>query len=268
MNIHHVAISLLAFAASACAGVPRLDIVPEDGEPRSEVALIVREVACEIAASPDFATLRTAGYVVSANIQIKARENSGLAPSLSFINPLNTPTTSQTDVLNGSLSRGGTRQFNQTLLLSVAEMQPMTLSDCPSARTTSGLTGDIGLRDIIAAAFASSATGIEGTHFVSGAGGRSINPAFGTTIEFVFERSINGGPTWSRVRFRGPNGGNGATGLVSAGRTDTSTLVIAFVPTIITDRATTWSDEERANAERQSQALLTQLILQNATFAR
>jgi len=85
-------------------------------------------------------------------------------------------------------------------------------------------------------------------------------PVFGSTEQFAVARGVGGGPNWTFLRFKGPvassggsgggggggsggaggggasggsgsGGSGGPSGLVSASRTDTHTLYIAFVPT-------------------------------------
>jgi hypothetical protein len=131
-------------------------------------------------------------------------------------------------------------------------------------------------------------------------------PIFASTVQFTFSRSLGAGPNWSVTTFKGPtasggggggssgsgsgaSGGSGgggntaggsANGLLSAGRTDTHQLYIAFVPIEIPvpnahyvlsieglkNETTVGRTTAQSKAQAVTQGVINSMILQNIPF--
>lgn len=217
-----VAVSMLL---SACAGVPTLDIGARESA-RQTVSQVIDHIACEIAKADQKQFLDSYGYIATIQLTMKAEDAGGATPSLNFINPLRVAGTSQTTSIGGELSRTRLRTYTQTFSVVIKKIEETRA--CKPGKPANALAGDLGINDVISAG-----VGSIDDHkpiIISAPVGDSVPlgiGAFGSNIQFTLKRSINGGPTWIRTHFRGPNGGNG---LFNLSRTDTDILYIAFAP--------------------------------------
>lgn len=262
---------LFAVAVSACAGVPDLDIrPPAAANEKSETALILNEVVCEIMGTgANFSTLQENKYFIVVQLLRKAEDSTGLTPSLNFIDPLDIAGTSQTAVIGGEITNGRLRQFNLNFVIEASELKAESCDQAGRNASAGGLSGNIGLADVIAAGLDSKLQPPGVLYATLDGKNYSKSPVFGSTVQFTLKRAINGGPTWTKVNFKGPNGANG---LVNTGRTETNQLQIAFSPIPVPkgDKSLMTMIEIDANkfaALREAQQLIQQMTLQNLNIA-
>jgi hypothetical protein len=210
---------------SGCA-VPQFD-VPTDSAGQPTVYTIVQRIECEMRdmvrddmpedpASFHRLFLLNGDYDVAIALSLDVNNTGGLAPSLSYIDPLSKLTTF-TFSGTGTLSEARDHNFTENIQLSFREIftkwkyhkRPY---DCPSPVTN--LAGTLGIGDFVA--MADSTEGLDTHQTLSGKG------VFGGMIQFLVTKSITSlGPTWSLVYFKGPGG-------VTASKVNTDNITLAF----------------------------------------
>jgi len=215
-----------AFACSSCA-VPRFD-VPTDSAGQPTVETVTQRIECEIRDMvrddvPNEVTtfhrnfLLDGDYDVEIALSLEVNESGGLAPALSYINPL----TSATSFMFGgaaTLSEARDHNFTENIQLSVRSIYTEWKSNtnphnCPSPDTN--LAGDLGIRNYVA--MAALTPNLDAMQTASGKG------VFGGSMQFLVTKSLNAvGPTWSLVHFKGPGG------LASLSRINTDKMTLAF----------------------------------------
>jgi hypothetical protein len=257
----------LVVLLAGCANIPSPNYVGKDGDDsRITVDDLVGHIQCELIKAKQFDTLAASKYRVQATLTLKVEDNAGLSPSLSFINPYEVAGTSLTYGVGGALNVSRQRIFTGQYTIASEKLIDSALRtnyDCsPADKLTLNISGDLGIGGIIAA-------GMDATKYKSvnvsppappaATQNVTVNvildpnrpattppnveivppvpqvekptepipPSFGSTVQFTIVKSANAGPTWVVKHFKGPSG---QTGLISAGRTDTDTLVLAFAP--------------------------------------
>jgi hypothetical protein len=223
---------LSAFVALSCAAcsVPRYD-VPVDSAGQPTVQSIVERIECEIRdmvrddrGDQDVTSfhrkfLLNHDYNVAVALSLEVNDTGGLAPNLTYLNPLSAATLFTFDA-NLNISKSRVQNFTENLQFSVRQIYVDWKSgdnahDCPSADTN--LSGALGIKDFVA--MASLTEGLDQKKDLSSGG------VFGGSIEFVVTRSVTAfGPTWTLVHFRGPGS------LGSASRVNTDKVTVAFAP--------------------------------------
>lgn len=170
-------------------------------------------------------------YIVYATLTLDVTNSQGLSPSLNFINPYVVAGTNVTQMLGGQITGMQHRNINPsfTLDLDPKNIDPVRSQKCSEAAGTFGLSGDLGIKELILAGVQRSTEADFMFPFPSstemGAIKAATAPAFASTIDFTVNYSFNAGPVWTLKHFKGPSG---SSGLVSAGRIDKDTLVLSF----------------------------------------
>jgi hypothetical protein len=161
-------------------------------------------------------------YLVAIALSLDVTNTGGLAPSMSYHNPLG-GATSFAFGGTGTLSEARDHNFTENIQLSFREMysewkKDNQLFQCPSAETN--LAGNLGIKDFVALA-------AQTPHLNQTA--NSASPGvFGGTVQFLVTKQINSlGPAWTLVHFVGPGGVN-----LSQVNTDKITLAFARGPNV------------------------------------
>jgi hypothetical protein len=213
-----------ALACSGCA-VPQFD-VPTDSAGQPTVQTIVDRIQCEMRdmvrddtsdpAAFHRLFLLNGDYDVAIALSLEVNNTGGLAPSLSYIDPLS-KVTSFTLSGAGTLSESRDHNFTENIQLSFREIYTkwkykVRSYNCPSAATN--LAGTLGIKDFVA--MAALTENLDTKQTLSGKG------VFGGSIQFLVTKSLTSfGPTWSLVYFKGPGG-------VTASQVNTDKLTLAF----------------------------------------
>jgi hypothetical protein len=213
-------------ACSGCA-VPAYD-VPRDEYGQPTAKTIIERIQCEIRdmvrddrpdspASFHRRFLLNGDYVVLVALSLEVNDSGGLAPSVSYVNPV-TAATSWTLGANATLSEARDHTFSENIELSTrqiyADWKSGVSHDCPAADTN--LAGNLGLSDIVS--MATSSPNLD----ESLAGGEK-NGIFGGTIQFVVTKSLSAaGPSWQLVRFKN------IAALASLSEVNTDKITLAF----------------------------------------
>jgi hypothetical protein len=192
-------------------------------------------------------------YVGAASFSLDVTETSNITPNNTWTTPLTAPAVSAALAVNGQFQE--TPHRNLTFTTSVdferlvanpghegvdeQDAVPEPMGECGAGRE---LTGDLGLKETIAAAMVAYAMNDISVYpglaeKQQGAGGVQISIdsfqkyAFGqitATVEFTIVRGINGGPTWTLQYYKGPG-----PSLLNLNRTVKDTLTISLVPVCI-----------------------------------
>jgi hypothetical protein len=216
-------------SGSMCGGcaVPNYD-VPYSTTGQPTVHTIVARVQCElrdmvrndhpddpITWHRDF--LLNHDYEIEAALSVEVNNTGGLAPVMSYMNPL-TAATSFAFGGTGTLSESRDHTFTENLQFSIRDIYNdwRTGADpheCPLSDTE--LAGTLGISDFVAMA-AGSADLDESVNLTS-------KGVFGGTMQFLVTKSLSAlGPTWTLIHFKGP------AGLASLSEVNTDKLTLAF----------------------------------------
>jgi hypothetical protein len=159
-------------------------------------------------------------YLVAIALSLDVTNTGGLAPSMSYHNPLG-GATSFAFGGTGTLSEARDHNFTENIQLSFREMyaewsKDNQLFQCPAAVTN--LAGNLGIKDFVALA-------AQTPHLNQ----KSASPGvFGGTVQFLVTKQINSlGPVWTLVHYVGPGGVN-----LSQVNTDKITLAFARGPNV------------------------------------
>lgn len=256
---------LAAGLLASCANLPPMQLAAETATSKSEVTKVVERIVCEIEQSPHYTDLRGRHYTAAVSLQVTTTDSSGLTPGISFIHPLHhAPMTSQSTSVSGEVSGSAQRQYNQTFEIKIAELpEHPDRALCSDQGADNDLANDIGLRDLIDRGV-TSLNGTSGVHAYSPQPHLELaGPSFGALIQFQHKTSVNGGPTWTQVHFRGPTP---ATGLLNWGRLSTSQLTIAFAAQP-SDRQIEAAGLDALSSQAAA-SLLSTIILQNIGLNR
>lgn len=214
--------------ASICVGcaVPQFD-VPTDSAGQPTVQTIVERIECEMRDMVRDDTtdpvafhrlfLLNGDYDAAIALSLEVNNTGGLAPSLSYINPLTKAATSFTFSGTAALSESRDHNFTENIQFSFREIYTkwkynVRPYDCPPADTN--LAGTLGMKDFIS--MAALTENLDTKQTLSGKG------VFGGSIQFLVTKNLTSlGPTWSLVNFKGPGG-------VTASQVNTDKLTLAF----------------------------------------
>ncbi len=273
---------------SGCAGMPDYQLGIQDSN-KDPATPLFAHLICEIAASGHFAELQRDHVQVTVALTLTVDDSGGIAPSLSFIHPAHITPRSETDIVGGEVTKARKRTLTRNVHFDVADVDPK--ASC-AADTNAKVLGSFHVGTLIDSQMAAPA--------LPGVTVADKDALFGTTVQFALKLSLNGGPTWVRVHFKGP----GDKGIFNTSRTDTSSLVIAFAkpaagarsaasstpnpaflesllnpdqrkifeslsPRRLTPEEQAAADAEaaRALARERANNLVTQMILQNLTLS-
>jgi hypothetical protein len=212
-----------------CGGctVPRYD-VPYSATGQPTAHTIVARLQCELRDMvrndrPDDPVtwhrdfLLNHDYQVEAAISLEVNNTGGLAPTVSYMNPL-TAATSFAVGGTGTLSESRDHNFTENLQFSIRDIYNDWKSgadphECPPADTE--LAGTLGLSDFVA--MASVSPNLDQSANLTAKG------VFGGSITFLVTKSLSAlGPTWTLVHFKGPGG------LASLSQVNTDKITVAF----------------------------------------
>jgi hypothetical protein len=156
-------------------------------------------------------------YEVEVALSLEVNNTGGLAPTLSYMNPL-TAATSFAFGGTGTLSESRDHNFTENLQFSVRDIYTdwktgLDPHDCPPAETE--LAGNLGIVDFVF--MAGGSEGLDESQNLTAKG------VFGGTIQFLITKSVTAfGPTWTLVHFKGPGG------LASVSQVNTDKITLAF----------------------------------------
>jgi hypothetical protein len=157
--------------------------------------------------------LLTNDYVAAIALSLDVTNTGGLAPSLSYLNPVASFALSG----SGTLSEARNANFTENIQLSFRKIYDGWKFNripfaCPSADTN--LAGDLGLRDFVALAART-------PHLYESSGSDSPE-VFGGTVQFLVTKQVNSlGPTWTLIHFVGP-------GSVNLSQVNTDKITLSF----------------------------------------
>jgi hypothetical protein len=194
-------------SGSICGGcaVPNYDVpYSKTGQPTAHS--IVARIECELRDMvrndrPDDPVtwhrdfLLNHDYDIEVAVSLEVNNTGGLAPSVSYLNPVAAFAVGGT----GTLSESRDHTFTENLQFSIRDIYNdwRTGADpheCPPADTE--LAGTLGLSDFVAMASVSPSLDQS-----------AANGVFGGTIQFLVTKSLSAvGPTWTLVHFTGPGG--------------------------------------------------------------
>ena len=207
-------ILLSALIASGCVRLPEFE-TRTGVTPKS----IIDVIECELIASrSSFAKLKTEKWTAVADLYLQVDEQATLSPTFAH-----------TDVVSASLTRAldwglkfdtqAQRVYTETVEFAIEKLRDPG-GGCAKLAKGISLNGDLGLAEVIGNAFGSlDGPSDDGKDFRTDA---KKGGSFGTTIQFVIIKNLNGGPTWTLSHFKGPGK------LFSTQRTDTHKVSISF----------------------------------------
>jgi hypothetical protein len=268
--------ALFVLTGNGCS-VPHFDI-PTDSAGQPTPATIVQRIQCEIRdmvrddkGDKDVTSfhrlfLLNGDYDVAASLSLEVTDTGGLAPSLSYINPL-TMTASFIFGGTATLSEARNHNFTENIQFSVRQIyadwkSKKKLYNCPQADTN--LAGTLGIKDFVAmAAVTDGLVGAEPTPEAQPA--KPATTQFGGSIQFIVTKNLSSlGPTWSLVHFKGPGG------LVNLSEVNTDKITLAFAQGPNAGKRLVTSNTPNFDAYRLLQQILTSsinsqlLMLQNS----
>ena len=223
MTVKHPTIVIMTSFSLLCAGcaVPQFDVPYTKNGPT--VNSVVRRIECEMRemvvkddnnpASFNSPFLLTNDYVAAIALSLDVTNTGGVAPSLSYLNPVASFGLSGT----GTFSEARNANFTENIQLSFRKIHDRWEHDhipfeCPSADTN--LAGDLGIKDFVALAAQTS-------HLNQGSGSDSPE-VFGGTVQFLVTKQVDSfGPTWTLVHFVGP-------GSVNLSQVNTDKITLSF----------------------------------------
>jgi hypothetical protein len=217
---------LIAFLCNGCAP-PHFD-VPVDSLGQPTVQTIVYRIECEIRdmvrddmgdkdiTSSHSRFLLNGHYDVAISLSLEVNDTGGLAPNLSYINPLGK---AASFVFGGTmtLSEARDHNFTENIQLSVRKIYTdwktnANRHDCPKADTN--LAGTLGIKDFVA--MADLTPDLDESQ-------KTPKSVFGGSMQFTVTKNFSAvGPTWSLVHFKGPGG------LASLSEVNTDKITLAF----------------------------------------
>lgn len=218
---------LLTLCCEGCA-VPHFD-VPTDTVGQPTVETVVQRIECEIRdmvrddrADQDVTSfnrkfLLDGDYDVEVVLSVEVNDTGGLAPSLSYVNPLAAATSFMFSGA-GTLSESRDHNFTENIQLSVRNIfidwkTRANLHNCPAPDTN--LAGTLGLKDFVA--MAALTPNLDQKQTLAGPG------VFGGYVQFLVTKNLTSiGPTWTLVHFTGPGA------LVSLSEVNTDKITVAF----------------------------------------
>jgi hypothetical protein len=218
---------LLTSLLSGCAP-PEFD-VPIDRFGQPTVATIVRRIECEISQmvrddkGPSDVTsshrrfLLNGDYDVAVSLSLDVTEGGGLAPSLSYIEPLSKVASFMFSG-NATLSEARDHNFTENIQISVRKIytdwkSKVNLHECPAEPGTN-LAGTLNILDFVA--MADSTPDLDENE-------TAPKQVFGGYIQFTVTKNVNAvGPTWSLEHFKGPGG------LASMSKVNLDKVTLAF----------------------------------------
>jgi hypothetical protein len=250
--------TVLVFMAG-CSMTPSFDGPVGPSDVRPSVDAVVKNIQCEIhgvqteKTNPNDPELQwvqrfqQSPYVVYVNLTLDVSDTQGLTPGFSVLNTLG----NFTGLANLNYTGTQHRNINPTFALDLSKPTPGLDAMCERNReTTGGISGNLGLREIIIAGVSKSTSPDFGYGLVGTATGDANKlaapPTFVSTIDFTITKGISGGPTWSFKTLKV----TGGSGPVSASETNKDTLVISFA------RSTTTPAEPAATVELRNRFFL------------
>ena len=204
----------LALMLTGCASVPSLQFKPSGAVATSQ---LIAHAICEVARASTFRNMQGADqdYVMVLSLTLKGEDNTGAAPSLSFVDPSAVNAAMFRSLLvSGEFSRKRERGLTEEVTVRLKSVDPDA-----ACRGLQG-EGDFGLRELL-----ERRTGLPADKDNSGYYAvldKRIGK-FGSQVQFTVKWSVAGGPYFVRKRFKGSD-----KGLLNASRVDVSTLNAAF----------------------------------------
>jgi hypothetical protein len=236
---------------TGCASLPTLHDVgtPAGKNEPSPPAVtdVIRHVECEIvkalsnSGDVDIKAFLDYDYIVYVSLTLDETVNEGLTPSLSYINPYATAgtnfTLSASGVLTGQQHRDFVESFSVDLDQNLAAAA--AAGTCKTLDETSGIKGDLGLRQIIVegarhrdpSSYVFPVLGDESNldqqqKDAIGSISGQLLPTFATTVDFTLVYGVTGGgPSWTLTHFTGPTG---TSGLVNYSKTFKNSILLSF----------------------------------------
>ena len=165
------AFTLAASAMQGCAYVPNFD-VPNGKYNEPTAYPIAERVVCEVVEIVENRTTPThaaflwdGNYDVEASLSLDVNDTGGLAPSLSSIVPYSAAATSLVWGATATFSKSRDQNFTENIRFNVreafknwadqhkrAEKRGENLPPCPQKAADTNLSGDLGIKDIVALA--------------------------------------------------------------------------------------------------------------------
>jgi hypothetical protein len=211
----------LAVLISGCVTTPEFDRL-SGVTPRSVIDVIECEL---IDARRKFPRLQFKKYkdrkpefwVAVAELALQVDEQATLTPSFTHTNVVSSSLTRVFD-WGVKVDTQSQRLYNETVAFAIPALGD---DPCKEKRRGFSLNGNLGLGEVIAMAFDSIEE--EGDRGIGLSTEGKNKSAFGTTVQFVVIKNINGvGPTWTLSHFKGPGK------LFAMQRNDTHKLTISF----------------------------------------
>ena len=215
-------------------------------------------------------------YQVSVSLTLDVTNVQGVAPSLSFIEPLHASGAKYTTGLSSNVNGTQHRQVSQffsidtSITTDSAPNETNKLETCKD-KHQDRLKGDLKIMEAILSGMRQ----VKINDFLfkpyianaSAAEGLKVNPpGFGLTEDFTVVYGIGGGPNWTLTRFAGPGS------LFNFNRTVKDTLQMTFAPalhpqaagerTILGLTATPLESVSKANAARAAEDTSVRMLLQ------
>jgi hypothetical protein len=225
---------------------------------------ITDHIACEIYKSGKrHPTLVSQEYYIKIFLTLQVDDQFDLTPSLTWMNPLS-KMTSFSGILSGDFGLQRRRTFTTTYNINAktlsddyrAKIDANSLieSECDSTPLKNELyklSGNLGIDEIID----------DGLKIVNKENGVITNPSkpgdnnapsFGSQVQFIITRQITAlGPTWALKYFKGPSGSNG---LINGKTLDTDSVVLTFVPQLVSGAQRAKIIKERATQTNSAKA--------------
>jgi hypothetical protein len=208
-----IAFGVVVLASSLCGCAPPQFDTPIDRFGQPTVMTIVQRVECEIrdmvrddmgdtdVISSHRRFLLNGDYDVAVSLSLDVTESGGLAPTLSYMEPLSKVATFMFSG-GATLSEARDHNFTENIQLSVRKIyidwkSKTNLHDCPAAPETN-LAGTLNLLDFVA--MADSTPDLDENE-------AAPKQVFGGFIQFTVTKNLTAvGPTWSLKHFKGPGG--------------------------------------------------------------
>jgi hypothetical protein len=276
---------VMALLSAGCSTTPSFTNVVGTSNVQPQASDLVTHIQCEFYKalhdpkmdSAARAKFNAGKYMVYATVTFEVTNSQGVTPSLSFISTTSvTPLETMTNMIGGELSGMQHRTMTASFTLDMSKPSIDAEAQCASSRESSlfgGIEGDLGIEEIVVAGIKSSPT-----IFASAPGAPKLFPnmipTIGSTIDYLIVAGLNGGPLWSLVSFKGPNGTNGLVAIKAQWK-DTLTFSMASAVgqanaayNILSTEARNAVDDQNKQAAADAAAnAVTRQLLQLGPFA-
>lgn len=233
--------SSLLLGAAGCASLPEFSAQPSSVNGQLSFDDLIEHVECEIAHATAAEAFGADAYAASVSLSAEVTSTTGVAPSLSYVNPLS-GVSERAVSANGQYARSNHKNLTKNISFFVTrERANAVLAACTKSAGT-GIGGDLGLKEAIA-------LGSKETSLFLREDDPKVQNNFVITIDFTITKGASGGPNWNLVHFKGPDSPAGLFNWTSVAK---DTLILSFAKVELSKVPAGMQDERRNENMREA----------------